>query len=106
MTIPVKKLIIMNILDILRRYSDEDHRLSQQDVICIAEVELLAYLPADATHLIAKLADILTCQHTYLNHVYTLAFRCSTCGNHYLTSSLFDQLLTGNSFVKYHIRDL
>lgn len=28
-----KKLIIMNILDILKRYSDADHRLSQQDIL-------------------------------------------------------------------------
>ena len=35
MTIPVKKLIIMNILDILRRYSDEDHRLSQKDIVAL-----------------------------------------------------------------------
>ena len=27
-----KKLLIMNILDILRRYSDEDHRLSQREI--------------------------------------------------------------------------
>ena len=30
-----KKLLIMNILDILRRYTDADHRLSQQDIIAI-----------------------------------------------------------------------
>ena len=30
-----KKLLIMNILDILRRYSDADHRLSQKDIIDI-----------------------------------------------------------------------
>jgi predicted DNA-binding transcriptional regulator YafY len=30
-----KKMLIMNILDILRRYSDEEHRLSQKDIIDI-----------------------------------------------------------------------
>ena len=30
-----KKLIIMNILDILRRYTDAEHRLSQQDILKI-----------------------------------------------------------------------
>lgn len=30
-----KKLLIMNILDILKRYSDADHRLSQKDIIDI-----------------------------------------------------------------------
>ena len=34
-----KKLLIMNILDILRRYSDADHRLSQKDIIYILKSE-------------------------------------------------------------------
>ena len=34
-----KKLLIMNILDILKRYTDEDHRLSQKDIIDILEKE-------------------------------------------------------------------
>jgi len=36
---PAKKLVIMNILDILRRYSDEDHRLSQKDIVDILKTE-------------------------------------------------------------------
>ena len=39
MSVPVRKLIIMNILDILRRYSDEDHRLSQKDIVDILQTE-------------------------------------------------------------------
>jgi hypothetical protein len=31
-TIQAKKLMIINILDILKKYSDEDHRLSQKDI--------------------------------------------------------------------------
>ena len=34
-----KKLIIMNILDILKRYTDENHRLSQKDIQDILERE-------------------------------------------------------------------
>lgn len=34
-----KKLLIMNILDILKRYSDEDHRLSQKDIVEILKNE-------------------------------------------------------------------
>lgn len=34
-----KKLLIMNILAILRRYSDADHRLSQKDIMEILETE-------------------------------------------------------------------
>lgn len=32
-TIPPKKMIIINILDILKKYSDMDHRLTQQDIV-------------------------------------------------------------------------
>ena len=32
-TIPPKKMIIMNILDILRKYSDAEHRLTQQEIV-------------------------------------------------------------------------
>lgn len=34
-----KKLLIINILDILKKYSDEDHRLSQKDIANILERE-------------------------------------------------------------------
>ncbi len=34
-----KKLLILNILDILRKYSDEDHRLSQKDIAEILKTE-------------------------------------------------------------------
>ncbi len=40
MPTPPKKLLIMNILDILRRYSDAEHRLSQRD---IADILLREY---------------------------------------------------------------
>jgi len=31
-TIPPKKMLILNILDILRKYSDENHRLSAKEI--------------------------------------------------------------------------
>ena len=31
--LPPKKMLIINILDILKRYSDEEHRLSQKDIL-------------------------------------------------------------------------
>ena len=34
-----KKLLIFNILDILRRYSDEDHRLSQKEIADILKTD-------------------------------------------------------------------
>ena len=37
--IPSKKTLIINILDILKRYSDEEHRLSQKDMLRILENE-------------------------------------------------------------------
>lgn len=36
---PYKKVLIINILDILRRYSDENHRLSQKDIANILKSE-------------------------------------------------------------------
>ena len=35
----MKKLLILNILDILRKYSDEEHRLSQKDIAEILKTE-------------------------------------------------------------------
>ena len=38
-TQPPKKMLIVHILDILRRYSDADHRLSQKDILEILRRE-------------------------------------------------------------------
>jgi len=35
--LPPKKMLIINILDLLKRYSDEEHRLTQKDIIQILE---------------------------------------------------------------------
>ena len=32
-----KKMLIMNILDILKKYTDENHRLSQKEIMDILE---------------------------------------------------------------------
>lgn len=34
-----KKLLMMNILDILKKYTDENHRLSQKEIISILQEE-------------------------------------------------------------------
>jgi len=39
MPIQQKKLLIMNILDVLKKYSDENHRLSQKDIVDILKNE-------------------------------------------------------------------
>ena len=36
---PTKKMLIMNILEILRRYTDSEHTLSQKDILEILEKE-------------------------------------------------------------------
>ena len=36
-----KKLIIINILDILKRYTDENHRLSQKDIQDILNANMI-----------------------------------------------------------------
>ena len=38
-TIPPKKMLILNILDILRKYSDENHRLSAKEIGDMLEAE-------------------------------------------------------------------
>lgn len=38
-TVQPKKLLIMNILDILKKYTDADHRLSQKDICDILKNE-------------------------------------------------------------------
>lgn len=38
-TIPPKKMLIINILDILKNYSDEEHRMSQKEIATILEKE-------------------------------------------------------------------
>ena len=43
---PPKKLLIMNILDILRKYTDENHRLSQNDILEILEREYQSWKKA------------------------------------------------------------
>ena len=34
-----KKLLILNILDILKKYTDQEHRLSQKDIVDILRTE-------------------------------------------------------------------
>lgn len=38
-TVQPKKILIINILDILRKYTDEDHRLSQKEIVDILKTE-------------------------------------------------------------------
>ena len=38
-TIPPKKMALINILDILKRYSDENHKLSQKQIADILKNE-------------------------------------------------------------------
>ena len=34
-----KKMLVINILEILKKYTDEDHRLSQKDIVGILKTE-------------------------------------------------------------------
>ena len=45
-TIPPKKMIIINILDILKRYTDENHKLSQKQIAEILKNEYTLLLNA------------------------------------------------------------
>ncbi len=52
-----KKLLIMNILDILRRHSDENHRLSQKDIIDLLRKEY--DMKADRKSVSRNLTDLM-----------------------------------------------
>ena len=54
-----KKLLILNILDILRKYSDEDHRLSQREIGEILKTEY--GMTADRKAIRRNLSDLLEC---------------------------------------------
>lgn len=54
-----KKLLIMNILDILKRYTDADHRLSQKDIVEILKNEY--NMPADRKAVKRNLMNLIDC---------------------------------------------
>ena len=54
-----KKLLIMNILDILKRYTDEDHRLSQREIGEILDREY--GMTADRKSIRRNLLDLIDC---------------------------------------------
>lgn len=54
-----KKLMILNILDILRKYTDEDHRLSQKEISDILKSEY--QMPADRKAVRRNLLNLMDC---------------------------------------------
>ena len=58
-TAPPKKMLIMNILDILRKYSDEEHQLSQKDIVEILKNEY--NMSADRKAVRRNLSVLLEC---------------------------------------------
>ena len=56
-TIPPKKMVIINILDILKKYSDMDHRLTQQDIVEILKKEY--YMDVDRKTVKRNLMNLL-----------------------------------------------
>ena len=52
-----KKMLILNILDILKRYTDEDHRLSQKDIVEILKTEY--DMTADRNSVKRNITDLL-----------------------------------------------
>lgn len=60
--LPPKKMLIINILDILRRYTDEDHRLSQKEILEILETEYS--MNADRKAIKRNLMDLVASGYT------------------------------------------
>ena len=54
-----KKLLILNILDILRKYTDEDHRLSQKEIADILKNEY--DMKADRKAIRRNLLNLMDC---------------------------------------------
>lgn len=54
-----KRLLIMNILDILKRYTDEDHRLSQKEIADILRIEY--NMTADRKSIRRNLMNLMDC---------------------------------------------
>lgn len=52
-----KKQLILNILDILRKYTDEDHRLSQKEIVDILKTEY--NMPADRKSVKRNILDLI-----------------------------------------------
>ena len=52
-----KKMLIMDILEILRKYSDADHRLSQKDIIDLLESKF--GMKADRKAVARNIADLI-----------------------------------------------
>ena len=53
-----KKLLILNILDILRKYTDEDHRLSQKEIADILKNGIGVVSPESLVMLADLMAEI------------------------------------------------
>ena len=58
-TIPPKKMVIINILDILKKYSDMDHRLTQAQIIEILKKEYYMDVDRRTVHWFIQLRSIL-----------------------------------------------
>ena len=60
-----KKLLILNILDILKKYSDESHRLSQKDIAEILEKEYGT--PAERKAIRRNIIGLIAVSYTHLD---------------------------------------
>lgn len=66
-----KRLLIMNIFDILKRYTDENHRLSQREIADILKSEYNMTVDRKAVHRdLMNLADRYSEKHTYCDPYY------------------------------------
>ena len=77
-----KKLLILKILDILRKYSDEEHRLSQKD---IAEILKTEYdMTADRKAIRRNILNLMDCgyniEYSEPIRMAPVCLRRATCG--------------------------
>ena len=68
-----KKLMIINILDILKRYSDEEHRLSQKDICDLLKRDY--EMTVDRRSVKSNLMDLVDAGF-HINYTENLRKRC------------------------------
>ena len=67
-----KKMLALNLLELLRKYSDENHRLSQQELLRLLESEIVLEISDCQAAILPESADIRPGSHRIddrkLNH--------------------------------------
>lgn len=99
--VPAKKMLIINILDILRKYTDEEHRLSQRD---IAEILAREYgMTADRKAIKRNLMDLMDCGYS-INYSETVRRSPGRSGGEPVENTLMSDFYLEREFTDSELR--